>query len=148
LVLRQKRPGQALRGTWESAWARTADQPADTRSVTLSEWREEIWSTYDCSPATHVGKKVFDKLILSKSFNSVRVDIKGTKKGIVKLHTSCAGIHPMHLKKNNIELAFVPATHVHIGGPAGEDMDGVQYEDDGEVDEDGAPPEFSRRERQ
>jgi hypothetical protein len=43
---------------------------------------------------------------------------KKGKNGIVKLHTSCAGVHTSILKRDNIELAFVPATHVHIAGLA------------------------------
>jgi hypothetical protein len=44
------------------------------------------------------------------------VDLKKNKgnKGIVKLHTSCVGVNPAVLKRDNIELAFVPATHVRI----------------------------------
>jgi hypothetical protein len=65
----------------------------------------------------------FDRLIVFGQFDSVRGDLKSkSKNGIVKLHTSCAGMNPQTLKQNNVELAFVPVgnteTPAHTGGPA------------------------------
>jgi hypothetical protein len=87
---------KALRATWESAWANTASQPAAARSVTPSEWREEIWSTYDCRRAT-------DQLFLIDTFRSVRVDVGRAKgKGIGEAHPSLAQ------GNGRRNLAFVP----------------------------------------